>query len=72
MIQSIDNEAAAQADLDTIRLLHEVEELRSRLRVLEPTLSKLVTDYGLRRGYRGYREFYLRNELNSKKYTGEA
>lgn len=57
------------ADLATITLLHEVEEMRRKLRLLEPQLSKMVTDFGLRRGWSGYREFYLRNELNQQQYT---
>jgi hypothetical protein len=48
--------------------LHEVEEMRRQLRLLEPQLSKMVTDFGLRRGWSGYREFYLRNELNAQAY----
>jgi hypothetical protein len=48
--------------------LHEVEALRRQLRALEPQLSKMITDFGLRRGQSGYREFYLRNELNAQAY----
>jgi hypothetical protein len=36
------------ADLATITLLHEVEALRRQLRILEPQLSKMVTDFGKR------------------------
>lgn len=64
-----DTRTPAQADADTISLLFEVEALRRQLRILEPQLSKEVTDYGLRRGYRGYREFYLRNDLNQQQYV---
>jgi hypothetical protein len=58
-----------EADVATIKLLHEVEFIRRQLRALEPQLSKAVTDYGLRRGRTGYREFFLRNELNRQQYT---
>lgn len=57
------------ADRDTIRLLHEVTQLRAQLRTLEPQLSKAITDFGLRRGQSGYREFFLRNELNTKEHN---
>jgi hypothetical protein len=57
------------ADRDTIKMLHEVLDLRAQLRALEPQLSKAITDFGLRRGQSGYREFYLRNELNAQQYT---
>jgi hypothetical protein len=56
------------ADAATIKLLHEVIALRSQLRALEPQLSAAITAYGMRRGYRSYREFYLRNELNEQAY----
>jgi hypothetical protein len=56
------------ADLATITLLYEVEEMRRKLRIAEPMLSKMITDFGLRRGQSGYREFYLRNELNAQAY----
>ena len=56
------------ADIATIRLLHEVEAMRRQLRVLEPQLSKMITEFGMRRGERGYREFYLRNALNQQQY----
>lgn len=56
------------ADRDTISLLHEVTQLRAQLRTLEPQLSKAITDFGLRRGQSGYREFFLRNELNTAIY----
>lgn len=56
------------ADFNTINLLNEVTALRAQLRVLEPQLSAAITAYGLRRGYRGYREFYLRNALNEANY----
>ena len=56
------------ADIATIKLLHEVETLRRQLRALEPQLSKMITEFGLRRGQSGYREFYLRNELNAQAY----
>jgi hypothetical protein len=57
------------ADISTIKLLHEVETLRRQLRALEPQLSKAITAFGLRRGDRGYREFFLRNALNQQQYT---
>lgn len=57
------------ADVATIKLLHEVEYMRKQLRAFEPKLSAMITDYGLRRGQRGYREFFLRNELNRQQYT---
>ena len=57
------------ADIATIKLLHEVETMRRQLRALEPQLSKMITDFGMRRGERGYREFYLRNALNQKQYV---
>lgn len=57
------------ADIATIKLLHEVLDLRGQLRALEPQLSKDITAFGMRRGWRGYREFYLRNELNTQIYT---
>ena len=56
------------ADEATIKLLTEVIALRTQLRALEPQLSKMITDYGLRRGQPGYREFYLRSELNAQAY----
>lgn len=57
------------ADIATIRLLHEVEAMRRQLRALEPQLSKAIADFGLRRGESGYREFFLRNALNRQAYT---
>jgi hypothetical protein len=57
-----------EADIATIRLLHEVEAMRRQLRALEPQLSKMITEFGMRRGERGYREFYLRNALNQQQY----
>lgn len=57
------------ADIATIKLLHEVEYMRRQLRVLEPQLSAMITQYGLRRGRVGYREFFLRNALNAQVYT---
>jgi hypothetical protein len=57
------------ADRDTVRLLHAVTQLRAQLRTLEPQLSKAITEYGLRRGQSGYREFFLRNELNYKEHN---
>jgi hypothetical protein len=57
------------ADIATIKLLHEVEAMRRQLRVLEPQLSKMITEFGLRRGERSYRDFFLRNELNQQQYT---
>lgn len=54
------------ADIATIKLLTEVIEMRTQLRALEPQLSKMVTEFGSRRGFSGYREFHLRNELNEK------
>jgi len=56
------------ADIATIKLLHEVEFIRKQLRALEPQLSAMVTQYGLRRGQTGYREFHLRNNLNEQAY----
>jgi hypothetical protein len=56
------------ADIATIKLLHEVEAMRRQLRVLEPQLSKMITEFGLRRGESGYREFFLRNALNQQQY----
>jgi hypothetical protein len=56
------------ADIATIKLLHEVEALRRQLRALEPQLSKMITEFGWRRGNTGYREFYLRNILNEMNY----
>ena len=57
------------ADIATIKLLHEVEAMRRQLRVLEPQLSKMITEFGWRRGESGYREFFLRNALNRQQYT---
>lgn len=57
------------ADIATIKLLTEVEAMRRQLRVLEPQLSKAITEFGMRRGERGYREFFLRNALNRQQYT---
>lgn len=57
------------ADIATIKMLNEVLDLRAQLRALEPQLSKAITEFGMRRGWRGYREFYLRNELNAQTYT---
>ena len=57
------------ADIATIKLLTEVEAMRRQLRALEPQLSKMITDFGWRRGNSGYREFFLRNELNRQQYT---
>jgi hypothetical protein len=57
------------ADIATIKMLNEVLDLRAQLRALEPQLSKAITDFGMRRGERGYREFYLRNALNQQQYT---
>ena len=56
------------ADIATIKLLTEVIEMRNQLRALEPQLSKAITEFGMRRGERGYREFFLRNALNEKAY----
>jgi hypothetical protein len=42
--------------------------MRRQLRVLEPQLSKMITEFGLRRGESGYREFFLRNALNQQQY----
>jgi hypothetical protein len=42
--------------------------MRRQLRVLEPQLSKMVTEFGSRRGFSGYREFHLRNALNEINY----
>jgi hypothetical protein len=55
------------ADIATIKLLHEVEYMRRQLRAIEPQLSAMITQYGLRRGWVGYREFFLRNALNAEK-----
>ena len=60
------------ADIATIKLLGEVTQLRAQLRALEPQLSKMITDYGLRRGQSGYREFYLTSELNRHAYTEKS
>lgn len=57
------------ADIATIKLLHEVEAMRRQLRALEPQLSKMITEFGWRRGESGYREFFLRNALNRQQYT---
>jgi hypothetical protein len=57
------------ADIATIKLLTEVEAMRRQLRALEPQLSKMITDFGKRRGESGYREFFLRNALNRQQYT---
>jgi len=57
------------ADIATIKLLTEVEAMRRQLRALEPQLSKMITEFGLRRGESGYREFFLRNALNRQAYT---
>lgn len=57
------------ADIATIKMLNDVLNLRAQLRALEPQLSKAITDFGMRRGERGYREFYLRNALNRQQYT---
>ena len=57
------------ADIATIKMLNDVLNLRAQLRALEPQLSKTITEFGLRRGWRGYREFYLRNELNAQQYV---
>lgn len=54
------------ADEATIRLLETVLNLRRQLRALEPQLSKMITEFGWRRGQSGYREFYLTSELNAK------
>jgi hypothetical protein len=43
--------------------------MRRQLRALEPQLSKMITDFGKRRGETGYREFFLRNALNRQQYT---
>lgn len=56
------------ADIATIKLMHEVEYMRNQLRALEPKLSAMITEYGLRRGQSGYREFFLRNALNEQAY----
>lgn len=56
------------ADIATIKMLNDVLNLRAQLRALEPQLSKAITDFGWRRGNSGYREFYLRNELNAQTY----
>ena len=57
------------ADLATIKLLTEVIEMRNQLRALEPQLSRAITEFGIRRGEIGYREFFLRNALNRQQYT---
>lgn len=56
------------ADIATIKLLTDVIEMRNQLRALEPQLSKMITEFGMRRGERSYREFFLRNALNEKVY----
>jgi hypothetical protein len=56
------------ADIATIKLLTDVIEMRNQLRALEPQLSKMITEFGMRRGERSYREFFLRNALNEKAY----
>jgi hypothetical protein len=56
------------ADIATIKLLTDVIEMRTQLRALEPQLSKMITEFGMRRGERSYREFFLRNALNEKAY----
>jgi len=56
------------ADIATIKLLTDVIEMRNNLRALEPKLSAMVTEYGSRRGFSGYREFHLRNKLNETNY----
>lgn len=58
-----------KADAETIALLRKVDALEAELRILRPKLNKLVTEYGQRRGYWGYRDFHLRNQLEQK---GEA
>jgi hypothetical protein len=57
------------ADIATIKLLTDVIEMRTQLRALEPQLSKMITEFGMRRGERSYREFFLRNALNRQQYT---
>jgi len=57
------NNPDAAADAVTVMLLAQVKALRAQLRALEPQLSKAVAEYGLRRGYRGYREFYMTNDI---------
>lgn len=57
------------ADIATIKMLNEVLDLRAQLRALEPQLSKAITAFGSRRGWSGYREFHLRNELNAQTYV---
>jgi hypothetical protein len=57
------------ADITTIKLLHDVENMRRQLRVLEPQLSRMITEFGWRRGERSYRECFLRNALNRQAYT---
>jgi hypothetical protein len=57
------------ADIATIKLLTDVIEMRTQLRALEPQLSKAITEFGIRRGETGYREFFLRNALNRQQYT---
>ena len=56
------------ADIATIKLLTDVIEMRTKLRALEPQLSKAITEFGIRRGETGYREFFLLNALNEKAY----
>ena len=57
-----------EADIATIKLLTEVEAMRRQLRAIEPQLSKMITEFGSRRGFSGYREFHLRNALNEINY----
>ena len=56
------------ADIATISLLTEVIALRTKLRAIEPQLSKMITEFGWRRGETGYREFFLRNAINEINY----
>lgn len=52
-----------KADRATEQLLRKVDKMEAELRALRPKLNKAITEYGLRRGYRGYRDFHLRCAL---------
>jgi len=55
-------------DEAAVALLHRVDGLRTELRIAEQELGTAVSAYGRRRGYVTYREFYLRNALNTQNY----
>ena len=50
-------------DDETTALLREVDDLRARLRRLEPILHKACVDYGKRRGCTAFRADHVRNEI---------